>query len=566
MSNAIPTLEINTEESVQIDSNYYSVAICVGNDMLEYKIIKALEHTVEKFYTIESLEELAVLSKNISVHAAYIELGNDCGSIDIIKNDISDKTHIIAITQNENERLDLLKVGVTETVIKPFFTAEIRNSFERVKGKSDHLKSAKDLRLVNSMIDFFDTETLAFHMESIAKLACAHFKISAQECANIRKCTRYLSVAVEKKPFRKALKFLEDSEDVAMLFEIASGNSAENISSAIVLAILDTERKIKGFEPYMYDNSIRSDVEKFITALYLENTYLVDTLEEVLFALERIESFAEDMSLTSRSLFLEKVKALLFHEVAYHKGAKVTFDKVNMEYVLKIEPQDKKITKRCVKLSGLDTEQNLASNITFHKEQKHFIFNISNMIFKEENTTLEITPAPETTVPAPSKQSEHITISAYEYITNNALNHDEMEVLIGLEYEMLDICDVVEDANNKNTYIKTLCSLIFKYAALINYHHEFMSMTSALYALEGTLRDQIAGEIEDKKAKMMILIIKSIVSTLIKWRKSIFVEQSTNDIHHLDANIIADCNQLMMSFFADSCAYIGDVDNDLELF
>jgi len=523
--------------------------------MIEHKIQKALGCEGCRFYRFETLEELVDKAMDNHIDIAYIELEGKYGFTQelasSIKNSLANVVHTVVLTKNENERMDLLKIGVSESIVKPFFGSEIKKSFGRITARSNVLKYADTTRLINAMIDFFDCKELSFRMESIAQLACDHFGISGKTEAKIRKCAKYLSIAIEKKSLEKTISFLESigrSSDIAEA--IVSGLEADK-ASAIVSSIINIERLSVGREPCVDPKTIPADIADYISLLYEQNPLVVDALEEVGIAVEIIDRCVLCSDKESRAAFVDKIRALLYHELAYHNGAKIEIDNKNGECVIKIEPLDKRVFKRCLTFAGIDIKVETSPFVQIKQEKGYFLFTVIEEIKNTSEVGL-----------VPKKE----TISAPDYVSEHALTRDEEEVLGMLEYEMLDICDYLHDSKNKVRFIKSLFALVFKYASVINYHLEFQSITDALYALESTVEKQLDESIDDDRGALMALVVESIVTNLVRWRRSIFVDQSVDDIHYLDHSIIADCNQLMMSFFAENCAYVQDIDNDMEFF
>ena len=543
----------------QNDSDiYYSVATLTHNDMIEYKIETSLHCEGCKFYRAKTLEELMDIIKNNRIHIAYIELEGKYSFTQelatFIKDNLAEIVHIVVLTQNEDERMELLKIGVSESIVKPFFGTEIKKSFGRIIAKSDALKHSATIRLINTMIDFFDCKELSFRMESIARLTCEHLNISGSVASNIRRCIKYLAVAVQKRSLQKMMDFMGSIGESQDVLSIISGNVNTDRASAVVFAILHNQCEVSYGESHITPQGINRDIFDYVSRLYQEEHFAVETVQESDMLTDIIERYVGDVKESDRFFFIDKLRALLYHELAYHKGAKVQIEQRDSAHILKIEPFDKRVIKRCLKLSGINTETKLPSNVEIKQEEGFFTFSVYQKL-------------PEVEIEQEKESESKIkTISATNYISEHALTHDEEDMLSTLEYEMLDICDTMEDSKNKIRFIKSLFTLVFKYASIMNYHLEFQSITDALYAVESTIGKQLDDNEDDKKGMLMALVVESIVRNLIKWRNGIFIEQNVSDIHYLDHSIIADCNQLLVSFFAESCAYVQDIDNDMELF
>jgi CheY-like chemotaxis protein len=139
---------------------------------------------------------------------------------------------------------------------------------------------------------------------------------------------------------------------------------------------------------------------------------------------------------------------------------------------------------------------------------------------------------------------------------------DKLENLEANE-ETLDSLVYEFETQKKLDTLNKIASEIEIYAAAIDTLYEFKNLSYALSTL-GSFIKTITSEnaSDEKKNQKLGLILRSIFADLTNWRKTVFVEQSTEDIHYLDSSLLSSCLQVELIF---KDAQIED-EEELELF
>jgi CheY-like chemotaxis protein len=101
------------------------------------------------------------------------------------------------------------------------------------------------------------------------------------------------------------------------------------------------------------------------------------------------------------------------------------------------------------------------------------------------------------------------------------------------------------------------------YSAEIDSLYEFKNLSYALSNFSTFIANIKQEDMDDKKSQKLGLILRSIFADLQNWRKTVFVEQSTGDIHYLDSSLLSSCLQAELIFKNEELA---NDDDDLELF
>lgn len=100
------------------------------------------------------------------------------------------------------------------------------------------------------------------------------------------------------------------------------------------------------------------------------------------------------------------------------------------------------------------------------------------------------------------------------------------------------------------------------YSAEIDSLYEFKNLSYALSNFSTFIANIKQEDTDDKKSQKLGLILRSIFADLQNWRKTVFVDQSTGDIHYLDSSLLSSCLQAELIFKNEEL----DESDDLELF
>lgn len=144
------------------------------------------------------------------------------------------------------------------------------------------------------------------------------------------------------------------------------------------------------------------------------------------------------------------------------------------------------------------------------------------------------------------------------------LEPDIMDKLERLEAneETLDALVYEFETKTEMDILAKIAEEIGVYATEIDALYEFKNLSYALLSLATFLKN-IDNNAEDRKKQKLAIIIRSIFDDLTNWRKTVFVTQSTEDIHYLDSSLLSSCLQVELIF---KDAALEESEDDLELF
>jgi len=129
------------------------------------------------------------------------------------------------------------------------------------------------------------------------------------------------------------------------------------------------------------------------------------------------------------------------------------------------------------------------------------------------------------------------------------------EILDGLVYEF-------EMQKEFETLAKIAVELE-AYAFEVDALYEFKNLSYALSGLGVFIKGLKQESIDERKAQKLGLILRNIFADLANWRKTVFIDHSTEDIHYLDSSLLSSCLQVEL-IFNDAQTIEGE--DELELF
>lgn len=154
-------------------------------------------------------------------------------------------------------------------------------------------------------------------------------------------------------------------------------------------------------------------------------------------------------------------------------------------------------------------------------------------------------------------------ISANKFATE--LAPDIMDKLEKLEENEDKLDTLVYELETKGDFsmLARLSSEINIYANAIDSLYEFKNLAYALATLAKFITSIKEDVLETKNKDKLCLILRSILADLANWRKTIFVDRATEDIHYLDSSLLSSCLQAELIF---KNAALAEEDEGLELF
>lgn len=146
------------------------------------------------------------------------------------------------------------------------------------------------------------------------------------------------------------------------------------------------------------------------------------------------------------------------------------------------------------------------------------------------------------------RMSHSDKIGAKSYIAE--LGPDIIDKLEKLETNEDKLDEAVYEYETDGNYIciARISSEFEVYASVLDTLYEFKNIAYALATLSCFMNGLMPDQIDEKKSKKLGVLLRNMVSDLMSWRKTIFVDRDTGDIHYLDSSLLSSCMQIELIF------------------
>lgn len=151
-----------------------------------------------------------------------------------------------------------------------------------------------------------------------------------------------------------------------------------------------------------------------------------------------------------------------------------------------------------------------------------------------------------------------IATSALEYLQEIEVDFELLDELNEIEEETFSSMDLSETIT-QNAYNEVIV-LFEDYVKVLNQLVEFKEISSSLQMLIDLLQSTTPEGIGQENIGVIAIYIKAIISDLSMWRKSVFVDQSAEDIHYLDKTLLSSITQLQIMLSEQDDTFIHEID------
>lgn len=156
-------------------------------------------------------------------------------------------------------------------------------------------------------------------------------------------------------------------------------------------------------------------------------------------------------------------------------------------------------------------------------------------------------------------------ISAKEYVEQTPVSlMDKIEALEELE-DLIDVAILDFEAKPEPKMLGVVAERLVAYNEVINAMFEFQHLAFAISSLAGLLQRIDESKLDEKKIRKVVSLLSNVLADLSSWRKTIFIEQETRDIHYLDSSLLSSCLQIEM-IFEEKKIEEGGEDDGIEFF
>jgi len=159
------------------------------------------------------------------------------------------------------------------------------------------------------------------------------------------------------------------------------------------------------------------------------------------------------------------------------------------------------------------------------------------------------------------RKSHEVKTTASNYVSElDVETLQDMQELNELEYELKDLLEEYTESKEAGEFYVQIAKKLESYSQTIQILIEFDELAFAIHSFSELLIQEYKN-IDAKTHKKLTLFIKNFVEDLVAWRETIFVTQSTIDIHYLDSSLLSAILQVEISL-TPGINEIEDEDND----
>jgi len=141
----------------------------------------------------------------------------------------------------------------------------------------------------------------------------------------------------------------------------------------------------------------------------------------------------------------------------------------------------------------------------------------------------------------------------------------DMQELDELENEISELLIVASDSESTGDFYLEIADKLHHYAQTIQILIEFDELSYAIESFSDLLIENYL-KLDDKMHRRLFQFIKNFLEDLITWRQTIFVTQSTIDIHYLDSSLLSAILQVEILLRPDVNEIDDEENEDLILF
>ena len=148
--------------------------------------------------------------------------------------------------------------------------------------------------------------------------------------------------------------------------------------------------------------------------------------------------------------------------------------------------------------------------------------------------------------------------SAMHYLQEVEIDLGLIDELDEIEKETLDAIDLSMRMDSEA--YKDVIGLLNNYIKVINDLLEFQELVSSLKILVALLEMTPIEKISIDNSGVLSIYITAIINDLSMWRKSVFVDQSAEDIHYLDKTLLSSIAQLQITLSESDAENTEDIE------
>jgi len=144
---------------------------------------------------------------------------------------------------------------------------------------------------------------------------------------------------------------------------------------------------------------------------------------------------------------------------------------------------------------------------------------------------------------------EEEKISAHAFLEEFEVDNYMLDDLNENEIEIKDVLFSEKELNDDT--LEAVSIILNKYVSILNETIEFDDLAISLESLSKVFQRLSLNMLEKEKKDRLRFFIQGLIDDLQIWKKYIFMDPNTPDIHYLDASLLENCASIEHLIFTD---------------
>ena len=406
-----------------------------------------------------------------------------------------------------------------------------------------------DNRFIKAFLNYYNLEKIGKQVNYLLSFLSYKYNINPLDISNIHLVFFSLYIAFKKNNILKISKTVHimiESKEIDALYKTYTHPKSfqQNIIAILLLMFQDEDT-----QRYVEQINMKDIEKSFIDEI--QNIY--DTKATVIMSHQDVNYFWEqqEIAIVEKCNNKESVDVLDHAIVLICKLLIDALSKVDyMEVYTVVNFSDTQIEVH-IKLFGATNsifeeyiESKLLSTDKFiieMKENNEIILSLKSPdseIKKVEKTIIKETTVDKSIIDSMHYKDEH-KISAEDFLKEFEIDQYLLDDLNDLETEIRDKL-YTQDTLSKEV-LSAVSTALDGYVRVLNETIEFKDIAYSLQSLSLVLKELSLETLDDTKQSTLRFYIQGLIDDLSSWKRYIFIEPNTPDIHYLDASLLENC-------------------------
>lgn len=521
------------------------------------KILSVLKTQNYEYTLVHDYEELKSSVDNISYlfsHILIVDLEYVFSKNNILAKEIKKdlmRTWLAVVGYSENKVSLALKSKVYRLDFKAVFeqsnSANHANIVKHIVDYTNlHMETLQN-NFITAFLHYNDLDKPLRDAKYLIDYLVYYYSLSKQDAADILLVVSSLIVAFHTETIGKV------SEMIYTLFKSFEVNNLyksyklpKTFSEQLVGSILQCSCEFENAQKYLstidmmhVDMELKQNVQKFyeskniVYTSYVEVDLFWEQIHFKLFSKYKNDDFGV------LDHYLEVVYQVLIRvliRVGYAHAHMEFDEKKGVSIHIQMKHSDENIYEEC--MTSLNINKN-TMDILFNKEENEIEIKLNLSQEKSRNKKVITKHTLDKSKIERMHYKEEDKTSAKDFLEEFEVDRYMLDELSESETDIKDILFAQEELDD--SALQSVSIILDKYVSILHETIEFDDIATSLESLSKLLKRLSVSMIDESKREKLRFYIQGLIDDLGTWKKYIFIEPNTPDIHYLDASLLENC-------------------------